>query len=105
LAIALRKGPYQTNLLLGGFDEAAGPSLYFIDYLAALAKVRFGAQGHCGNFVLSVFDREWRPNMTLDEGLEVIRKCIHELKTRFMISQPNFVIKVVDKNGIKVVKL
>lgn len=104
LATALRKGPYQTNLLLGGFD-AQGPSLYFIDYLAALAKVTFGAQGHCSNFILSVFDREWKPDMTLEEGLEVARKCIHELHTRFMISQPNFVVKVVDKDGIREVKL
>jgi 20S proteasome subunit beta 4 len=34
LATALRKGPYQTNMLLGGYDEQDGASLYFIDYLA-----------------------------------------------------------------------
>lgn len=100
----MRKGPYQTNLLLGGFD-AQGPSLYFIDYLAALAKVDFGAQGYCGNFIMSVFDREWTPGMPLDAGLDVLRKCIHELHTRFMVSQPNFVVKVVDKDGIREIKL
>ena len=101
----MRKGPYQTNLLLGGYDREAGASLYFMDYLAALSKVTFGAQGHCSNFILSVFDREWRPDMTIEDGLDVIRKCIHELSTRFLISQPNFVIKVVDKDGIRVVQL
>lgn len=105
MATALRKGPYQTNLLVGGYDDQAGPALYFIDYMAALAKVTFGAQGHCSNFILSVFDREWRPDMTVDEGLEVVRKCIHELHTRFMISQPNFVVKIVDKDGIRLLKL
>lgn len=105
LATALRKGPYQTNLLLAGYDDNEGISLYFLDYFAAMAKVNFAAQGYAANFVLSVFDREWKKNITLDEGLEIIRKCIHELRTRFLISQPVFVIKVVDKDGTKVVSL
>jgi len=107
LATALRKGPYQTNLLLGGYDTGsnAGPSLYFFDYLAAMAKVNFAAQGYAANFILSVFDRDWKENMTLEEGLEIVKKCLHELKTRFLISQPVFTIKVVDKDGCRVVTL
>ena len=52
-----------------------------------------------------MFDRDWRPDMTEAEGMEVIKKCIHELHTRFLISQPNFVIKVVDQAGTRVIKL
>jgi 20S proteasome alpha/beta subunit len=52
-----------------------------------------------------VFDRDWTEDMTLDQGLDVVRKCLHELKTRFLISQPVFVIKVVDKDGTRVVTL
>ena len=29
---------------IGGYDESTGASLYFFDYLAAFAKVDFGAQ-------------------------------------------------------------
>jgi 20S proteasome alpha/beta subunit len=106
MASALRRGPYQTNLLLGGFDASTGQaSLYFIDYLAAMAKVGFGAHGYAANFILSVFDREWHEGLTLEQGLGVVRKCIHELHTRFLISQPNFVVKVVDKDGCRVLQL
>jgi len=105
LATALRKGPYQTNLLLAGYDENSGPSLHWMDYMASYSKVNFGAHGYCSSFVISVFDREWKHNCTLEEGLEICRKCIHELKTRFMISQPVFIIKVVDKDGTRVVEL
>lgn len=106
MATALRRGPYQTNLLLGGFDTKKGEaSLYFIDYLAAMAKVGFGAHGYAANFILSVFDREWREGLSLEQGLDVVRKCIHELHTRFLISQPNFVVKVVDKDGCRVLQL
>ena len=76
-----------------------------MDYLAAFSKVNFAAQGYAGNFISSVFDREWTPGMDLEQGLEVVRKCIHELKTRFLISQPVFVVKVVDANGTRRVEL
>mmetsp|Transcript_27454 Transcript_27454/g.26263 ORF Transcript_27454/g.26263 Transcript_27454/m.26263 type:complete len:193 (+) Transcript_27454:106-684(+) len=105
LAKALRKGPYQTNLLLAGYDDNEGVSFYHMDYMAALSKANFGAHGYAAGFVLSVFDREWKVGMPLEEGLEVIRKCLHELRTRFLISQPVFVIKVVDKNGTRKVNL
>jgi len=104
LARALRKGPYQVNVLLGGWDEKAGGTLYFIDYLASMQKVNFGAQGYASNFCLSIFDKEWKPGMTLDEAVTVIDHCIRELQQRFLISQPNFVVKVVDKDGVRVVK-
>lgn len=72
-----------------------------MDYLSAMAKVNFAAHGYAANFVLSVFDREWKHGMNLDEGLSVIKKCVHELRTRFLIAQPNFVVKVVDKDGTR----
>jgi 20S proteasome subunit beta 4 len=105
LATALRKGPYQTNILLAGHDGDEGPSLHWMDYMASYAKVDFGAHGYAGNFIISIFDREWKHNMNLEQGLEIVRKCLHELKTRFMISQPIFTIKVVDKDGIRNVEL
>lgn len=40
------QGPYQTNLLIGGWDEAAGPSLYFLDYMSALHKMNCAAHGY-----------------------------------------------------------
>jgi len=42
--------------------------------------------------------------MTEAEAFEVIQHCIDELKVRFLISQPKFCIKKVDKNGVTVLK-
>jgi 20S proteasome subunit beta 4 len=101
----LRKGPYQVNILLGGYDEKTdSSSLYFLDYMASLQKVPYGAQGHAAAFCLSIMDREYLPGKCTEEAaLKIIRQCINELKIRFLISQPNFIIKVVDKDGVKVV--
>merc|ERR1712023_589161 len=68
LATALRKGPYQTNILLGGYDVNAGSSLYFIDMYSALTPVDFGAHGYASNFCLSIFDREWKEGMSEVRG-------------------------------------
>jgi len=100
LATALRsRGSYQVNLLLAGCDQD-GPSLYHMDYFATLQKTNFGVHGYGSNFTLSIFDKEWKEGMSLAEGMEIIRKCIVELKMRFLIHQPKFIVKVVDKTGI-----
>jgi 20S proteasome subunit beta 4 len=102
LADALRKNPYQTNLLLAGYDEKHGPSLYFIDYLASLQKLPFACHGYAGNFLLGLLDREYKADMTVDEAHALVLKCIEQLQTRMVLSQNKFTIKVVDANGIRV---
>ncbi len=48
LANSLRsRKPYQVNLLLGGVDPITDrPSMYWLDYLAALAPVPYAAHGY-----------------------------------------------------------
>lgn len=48
LATSLRsRNPYNVNLLLGGVDPITlKPSLYWLDYLAALAPVPYAAHGY-----------------------------------------------------------
>jgi hypothetical protein len=40
----------------------------------------------------------------LEEGIDLINYCIKEIQTRFMSSQPSFVIKLITKDGIKIIK-
>lgn len=102
LAAAIRKGPFQVNVLLGGYDENVGGSLYHLDYFGAMHKVKHGAQGYAQYFVSSIFDKDCTDSMTEEDALKVVEKCITEIHTRFLISQPNFIIKKVDKDGVKV---
>ncbi|CAM9583396.1 unnamed protein product [Scytosiphon promiscuus] len=108
LAKALRKGPFQTQLLMGGVDKRAEgkaeASLFWLDYLGTMQKVPYGAHGYGAAFTLSVMDREYIKGLSLDEALGIIDNCIKELHTRFLIAQKNFVIKVVTAEGIKIVR-
>lgn len=131
MATALRKNPYQVNMLIGGYDEPAdaekedeeeaaapagtsssssawgatrpskGPQLVFMDYLASAAPINYGAQGYAGYFVSSLMDRHWKPAMNLDEGKELARKCIAEIKTRLIVASPAYSVKIIDKDGIR----
>lgn len=56
----------------------------------------FAAHGYASNFTLSLFDRYYKPNLSLEDGLKLADLCIAEIQTRFLIAQPNFVIKVSD---------
>ncbi|OIR58640.1 MAG: 20S proteasome subunit beta 4, PSMB2 [Amphiamblys sp. WSBS2006] len=110
LAEELRsRGAYQTNLLVGGCDshatESLGvvhtPSLYWIDHLAAAQKVPYAAHGYAAFFCTSILDRAYNEDLTEEEALGLIRLCLDELRTRFLVSQGDFIIKIIDKNGTR----
>ncbi|KJE88914.1 proteasome beta 2 subunit [Capsaspora owczarzaki ATCC 30864] len=107
LARALRSsGAYQVNLLLAGYDTINKQAeLYFMDYLAALVKVPFGAHGYASHFVLSLLDRYYTPEVTLDEALRLMKMCIAEVQKRLVINLPKFTVRVVDAQGTRDVTL
>eukprot|EP01082_Thalassiosira_pseudonana_P008289 g7335.t1 g7335 contig24:389442-390708(+) len=103
LAKALRKGPFQVNVILGGYDAKVpnGGSLYVMDYLGSCVKANYGAQGYASNFCLSIMDRDWDEGMTEEQAVTLVEKCIKELQMRFLINQSNFITKVIDKDGVR----
>ncbi|KAF5297928.1 hypothetical protein FQA39_LY11913 [Lamprigera yunnana] len=102
LAEALRsRSPYHVNMLLAGYDEQEGPQLYFVDYLASIADVKFSSHGYGGFFSTSIMDRYHQDDLTQEEAYEILRKCVKEVHHRLIINLPNFKVQVVDKEGIK----
>ena len=93
---------YQVNLLLAGYDAAAGPSLYFLDYMGTQHKMSCAAHGYGGSFVLSLFDKAWRPGMSVEEAVAVCDAGIAEVRCRLVVAPPSYIIKIVDKDGARV---
>lgn len=95
LAQSLRsRKPYSVNLLLGGFDPTnTTPELYWIDYLGTLGVVPYAAHGYGAYFALSTMDRWHKPDMNLEEGLELLRKCVDELEKRFIVNLGDFTVR------------
>ena len=42
----MQQGPYSTNLLIAGWDEKIGPSLYWMDYLATMHSMNIAGTGY-----------------------------------------------------------
>ena len=74
IAENLRKSPLFCDLILGGFDHE-GPSMYLMDYLGSLQKTHIAAHGYTSNFLYGLLDNWWKPNLTIEEGVEIIKKC------------------------------
>ncbi|TRY93731.1 hypothetical protein DNTS_028764 [Danionella cerebrum] len=92
--------PYHVNLLLAGYDETDGPGLYYMDYLSALAKAPFAAHGYGAYLTLSILDRHYRPDLTREEAVDLLKKCVEELNKRFILNLPSFTVRLIDKVGI-----
>lgn len=55
-------------------------------------------------FTMSLFDKMWHPDVTVDEAVAMMEAGITEVKKRLVVAPPHYIIKVVDKDGIRVVK-
>jgi len=89
------------NILLAGYDKETGPELYYIDYIATLHKLEKGAFGYGSYFSLSMMDRHYHSGMSVEEAIDLVDKCIMEIRSRLVVAPPNFVIKIVDKDGAR----
>lgn len=103
MAEAIRKSPYEVNMLLAGHDGK--PALFYLDYLGTLQKVPYAAQGYCGYFVMSIFDKNYKEDMSLEEGKVLMKKALDQIKQRFTIAPHGFIVKQVDAEGIKRITL
>ena len=83
MAKRLRQYPSMVNLLMGGYDSKSGKtSLYFLDYLGTLAEVSYSAHGYGSYFVLSILDRHHRHDLSKDDAVDLLLKCIQEVQKR-----------------------
>mmetsp|Transcript_34314 Transcript_34314/g.77285 ORF Transcript_34314/g.77285 Transcript_34314/m.77285 type:complete len:201 (-) Transcript_34314:2167-2769(-) len=105
IAHAIRHSPKMCNMILVGYDGDSGPSLYHIDYLGGMHKMNYGAHGYGGFFASSLMDRLWRPNMPLEEGIQLMKKAFAEINQRFLVGGATFTLKVVDKDGTRIIDL
>ncbi|CEP60357.1 proteasome core particle subunit beta 4 LALA0_S01e08878g [Lachancea lanzarotensis] len=103
LAKSIRsRKPYQVNVLLAGYDiHSDKTELYQIDYLGTKVELPYAAHGYSGFYTFSLLDRHYRPDMTQEEGLKLLRLCVEELERRMPVDFKGVLVKVVDKDGCR----
>ena len=48
-----------------------------------------------------MMDRLYHEDMNVDEAIELVDKCIMEIQSRLVVAPPNFVVKIVDRDGAR----
>ena len=56
-------------------------------------------------FSLSIFDQMWHPELSQEEALAMMEAGIDEVRRRLVVAPPHYIIKVVDREGIRTVKV
>lgn len=94
--------PYMVNLLVAGYDTQTNePYLNYLDYLSTSTRLPYGMHGYGAFFVMGLMDRIYKADCTLDEGIDMMRKCVDEIQKRLIINLPAFKLCVIDKNGYR----
>lgn len=87
-------------MLLAGYDQETGPSLYRIDYTASLEKNEKGAFGVFGStFSLSTINNHFHSKMSMQKAIDLVAACIEELRSGMDVDSKHYFIKIVDKDG------
>ncbi|KAH7648223.1 hypothetical protein RS030_122017 [Cryptosporidium xiaoi] len=105
LADLLRSDPHNVNVLIGGYTKEEGAELYWMDELASMASVNNAAHGYGGLLVTGILDKYYKSNITQEEAINILVMCSEELKTRFLVSQYDLYVKIVDSQGIRFLKI
>jgi len=62
----------------------------------------FAAHGYASYFVCALMDKHYVKGMSVEESLKLIQMCIDEVRRRFIVKPPTFIIKMIDKDGVRV---
>lgn len=77
-----------------------GYSLWAVDRYGAICSGPFCANGYAAYFVYGIFDREYSADLSLDDALEIIQKCVDLLRERLVINLEGFLVKIVTDDGV-----
>ncbi|MFA4960886.1 MAG: proteasome subunit beta [Candidatus Pacearchaeota archaeon] len=94
--------PQQAGFLIGGFNEDGSTELFSIEPAGSLIKVEdFDANFGSGMpFILGYLERNWKKNLTIDEGVKLAIESIKSSTQRDMGSGYGIDVIVITKDGI-----
>ncbi|XP_064556259.1 probable proteasome subunit beta type-2 [Drosophila montana] len=88
-------------MLLAGYDSEFGPNLCFIDAQGTTMPLNYSGHGLGHPICTSIFHMMWKPDLTFQEGCDIVRRCVVEIQNRLVINLRNFDVFVVDKDGVR----
>ncbi|MHA1299255.1 MAG: proteasome subunit beta [Candidatus Helarchaeota archaeon] len=93
--------PYISMLVCGGMDDE-GPHLYSLDPFGSILEEKTYAATGSGSVVgIGVLENRYKPNLTIDEGIELVKAAISAARKRDTASGGDFQIAIITKDGFK----
>ena len=94
---------FLSMMIIGGYSvEEKKGKLYGIDLLGTLYEEdKFISFGSGSPFSLGVLEADWKPNISMEEGIELIKTAITSSKERDAASGFKIQICTIDKDGYK----
>ena len=93
------QGHVSAALVLGGVDST-GPHIYSIHPHGSTDKVPYATMGSGSLAAMSVFETRWKPDMTEEEGMKLIRDAIAAGIFNDLGSGSNVDLCVIRKNNV-----
>ena len=90
--------PLYTNIIIAGIDKN-DPKLYVLDALGSLMPEDYGTAGTGMLLSIGILEAEYRPDMTVAEGEQLVEKTIRNSIKRDAMSGNGIDILIITKDG------
>lgn len=99
-----RMFPLITMLIVGGMDDE-GTHIYMLDPLGSmLEEDQFTATGSGSVVAYGVLEDEYRENMTIEEGRDLVKRAVNAARKRDIASGGSIQLATIDKKGISITR-
>jgi proteasome beta subunit len=92
--------PLYTSLIIAGVDKD-GPILYTLDGLGSLIPEDYGATGSGMLLSMGLLEAEYKPDMTMEDGVKLVEKVIRNSIKRDVMSGNGIDLLIITQDGTK----
>jgi len=93
-----KMAPFYTNLIIAGVDKD-GPELYTLDALGSLIPEDYGATGSGMLLSMGILEAEYKPDMTIEDGVKLVEKVISNSIKRDVMSGNGIDLLIITQDG------
>ena len=91
--------PLFTNVEIAGIDDS-GPKVYTMDAIGSLMEDNYGVSGSSTTFALGILEAEYTPEITVKEGIELVKKAIRNAIKRDIMAGNGIDILAITKDKV-----
>ena len=92
--------PYLTQTIIGGIDEE-GASIYVLDALGSVLPDKYATVGSGAGIAVGVLESEYKDDLTVDEGKELVIKAVKSAVARDVASGDGIDLLTITKDGVE----